>query len=335
MKVLDAGLLTTVQDLGRTGYQKVGVPVSGAMDIVALRVANALVGNEEEAAALEITLQGPTLELEADALIAACGAELEATIADVPVPSWRAILVAGGSTVSLGRTTSRCRSYLAVAGGIDVPKVMGSRSTHLLAGIGGHEGRALRGGDRVRVGSPSSRANETMVRAAAQVDALPFALSDRYVDPASLDVYEPPDEVRFVAGPHFDLLDEQDRRTLSTEMFRVSTRSDRMGYRLEGAGLASARSHDLISSAVVAGTIQVPPDGHPIVLMADRQTTGGYPMVAQVIAVDLPRVAQLKPGDPVTFRQISLDRAQDLLRVRNRRLQMLRKELEAGGKDRP
>ena len=335
MKVFEPGLLTTVQDLGRTGYQKVGVPVSGAMDTVALSVANALVGNDDGAAALEMTLRGPALEFEEDALVAFSGGDLTAEIADMAVPSWRAILVTRGCIVTLGKTTSGCRSYVAVAGGIDVTEVMGSRSTYLRAGIGGHEGRALRTGDRLRIGSPTPKVKEAMARAAAGIDALPFALTDRRVDPVALDLYEPAHEVRFVAGPHFDLLDELDRNVLSTEMFRVSTRSDRMGYRLEGPALASARGHDLISSAVVAGTIQVPPDGQPIVLMADRQTTGGYPMVGHVVAADLPRVAQLKPGDDIAFREIALDRAQDLLHGLKRRVTALSKELESDGSHRP
>lgn len=335
MKVLQPGLLTTVQDLGRNGYQKVGVPVSGAMDALALRLGNALVANDVGGAGLEVTLRGPTLQFERDGLIAICGSSIDAQIADVAVPSWRAILVSRGCVLKLGKTTSGSRSYVAVAGGIDLPEVMGSRSTYLRAGIGGHEGRALRAGDRLPLGSPSSKARETMGRAGAHLGPLPFALSERATEPGSVEVYERRDEVRFVRGPHFELLDERDRDLLATQSFEVSTRSDRMGYRLKGAALASASGHDLISSAVVGGTVQVPPDGQPIVLMADCQTTGGYPMVANVITADLPCVAQLRPGDQIRLQEVALEEAQRLLRDRDRKVATIRKELEADGKGRP
>lgn len=335
MKVVQPGLLTTVQDLGRTGYQKIGVPACGAMDALALGFANALVRNDDGAAALELTLRGPTLEFERDCLIAVAGSRIEATIADVKVDAWRALLVTRGSVVKLGAVRSGCRSYLAVAGGIDVPEVMGSRSTYVRAGIGGHEGRALRAGDRLRIGPPSTKARATMATAGAHLGPLPFALSDRRIDPDLLALYSGGDEIRFVAGPHFELLDDHDRQLLSSQRFEVSTRSDRMGYRLEGSPLGSAAGHDLVSTAVVAGTVQVPPNGQPIVLMADRQTTGGYPMVAQVITADLPRVAQLKPGDQIRLQQVDLQDAQQALRQRDRMVATIKKELEGDDQDRP
>ncbi len=329
MRVVDPGLQTTVQDLGRRGYQKFGMPEGGAMDRVALRVANALVGNDEDAAGLEITLRGPGIEFETDALIAVCGAQCTATIADVDVPDRRAVFVGEGAVLTVGSTASGCRSYLAIAGGIDVPDVMGSKSTYLRAAVGGLEGRALRAGDRVPIGEPSPAAHSVMAEAAADLGPLPFVLTERRADAASTVTALAGGRVRFVQGPHFELLDEQDRKSLVDEPFVISTRSDRMGYRLEGPALVSGGRADLLSSAVVAGTVQIPPDGHPIVLMVDRQTTGGYPVAAHVITADLAHVAQLRPGDEIYFEEVSVDDAQAALRQSEGRFESIIKELRS------
>ncbi|HEV3472089.1 MAG TPA: biotin-dependent carboxyltransferase family protein [Actinomycetota bacterium] len=328
MRIEDGGLLTTVQDLGRYGYQKVGVTPGGAMDGFSLRLANILVGNPEEAAALEITLRGPTVEFTSHALIALSGANLSPKISDLDIPLGRAVAVRRGSLLTFGRAVSGCRGYLAVAGGIDVPVVMGSRSTYLRAGIGGHEGRALRAGDELPIGAASQLATTTVQEALSVDDPLPFALSDRYVDRDDARLVRAGRAIRCVRGPHLDLMDDEDRQTLWASAFQVSTEADRMGYRLVGPSLSSARGRGLVSSAVTMGAIQIPPGGEPIVLMADRQTTGGYPVVGQVITADLPLVAQMKPGDELTLAQVDIAEAQEAMRETHRVLAEIKEEVD-------
>lgn len=328
MRILEGGLLTTVQDLGRYGYQKIGVTPSGAMDPFSLRVANILVGNPEGAAAQEITLQGPGVEFTSDTLIALTGADASPRISDVDIPMFRAVAVRRGSILTFGRATSGCRVYLAVAGGIDVPVVMGSRSTHLRAHIGGYEGRSLRTGDDLSIGTPTSIATATMAKAISDGGPMPFSLSDRYLemdDPRSALPRRP---IRCVRGPHFDAFSEADKRSFLGAPFEVSTDADRMGYRIAGPRLSSVQDESLISSAVTTGAIQVPPGGEPIVLMADRQTTGGYPIVAQVITADLRFVAQMRPGDELTFAEVGISEAHEALRAMHRSLAEIRRDIE-------
>lgn len=334
MRIVDGGLLTTVQDLGRYGYQKIGVSPSGAMDTPSLRRANILVGNPDGAAALELTLRGPVVEFASETLIALCGADLTAKICDVEIPRDRAIAVRGGSLLTFGRAMAGCRAYLAVAGGIDVPVVMGSRSTYLRASIGGYEGRALRTGDDVAIGTASPLATRAMAAALSDDAPVGFAPSQRYATnddprPASTETV-----IRYVAGPHFGDLRAEDKQRWVGEVFEVSPQADRMGYRLRGPRLSWARSEDVLSSAVTMGTVQLPLAGEPIVLMADRQTTGGYRVIAQVITADLPLVAQLKPGDRMRFTEVGLADAQQALRDEQRSLDEMRKEVDARASDR-
>jgi antagonist of KipI len=323
VKILDPGLMTTVQDLGRVGYQKDGITSSGAMDPLALRIANALVGNAANEAGLEATLKGPTIEFRHNAVISICGADLSPEIADVRLPNWRAILVMEGAVLRFGEAEWGCRAYLGVAGGIDVPEVMNSKSTYLRAAVGGFEGRSLRAGDNLAVGSVRTRAPS-----AARFGPLPFVLAEQSVLSAdALGLYELNQPVRVVRGPHIDMFDERERNVFLEESFEVSTSSDRMGYRLAGPRLDSSEREELVSSAVLAGTVQVPPSGEPIVLMADRQTTGGYPVIGIVASADLPRVAQMRPGDGVRFAEVSLQRAQVALRSQAQWVRELKKEV--------
>jgi antagonist of KipI len=327
MKIIDPGLMTTVQDRGRFGYQKRGVAPSGAMDPIALELANLLVGNEGTAAGLEMTIAGPTIEFQRDELISICGADLSPEIANLRLPTWRAIFVRAHSVLSFGAMRWGCRSYLSVAGGVAVPEIMGSRSTYTRAGIGGFRGRALRVGDEVPVGS-RHLASGAGLDAGASLSPMPFALSDRMVEPNdALGLYRTSKPVRVVTGPHYDLFDKRDRQTFLKQAFEVSPRSDRMGYRLSGPLLGSGERAELVSSAVVMGTVQVPGGGEPIVLMADRQTTGGYPSIAHVAAVDLPTVAQLKPGDAIGFEAVTIERAQSALRGQRERLIAMEREV--------
>ena len=299
--VIRSGMLTTVQDLGRPGHRAAGVPLGGPMDPFALRVANLLVGNPENAAGLECTLLGPELRFSADTIIALGGAEFDGLAA------WQPKGVRAGERIKLGAARKGCRGYLAVAGGIDVPVVLGSRSTYGRGGFGGLDGRALRDGDVLPVADVARRlANHWQI--------------DRRILPA----YAESATVRVVRGAQ---LDEFGGALFAAE-FKILPQSDRMGLRLGGAKLTRiGGAAELVSSAVAPGTVQVPPDGQPIVLMADAQTLGGYPQAAQVISVDLPLMAQLRPGDRVKFVKITLEEAHQLAFTREHTLALLHEGL--------
>ena len=294
--VVQPGLFTTVQDLGRRGHRAAGVPLSGAADSVSLRIANLLVGNSEDAAGLECTLLGPTLRFDRDATVAVVGAVFPG------LPSDRPVQVAAGTEIVLGHATHGCRGVLAVAGGIDVLPVLGSRSTLVTAGFGGFAGRPLKVGDRLAVGEAQGRSR--------QIKALPPPLAT-LKRPCVLRVI--PGEQAGVAGG-----------AIWSRSFRASSRSDRMGLRLDGEPLSCA-GHDacMTSVAVFPGTVQLPPDGRPIVLLADAQTIGGYPVIGQVIEADLPLAAQLRPGEAVRLRQVTIEEARDAMREREAALAML------------
>jgi len=290
--VEEPGMLTTVQDLGRWGWQHDGVSVSGAMDPRSHRRANRLVGNRDEAATLEVTLTGPVLRFEQACRIAVSGAEFELFLDDYRVSCDTVLRAEPGQVLRFGRRTDGARAYVAVAAGVDVPRVLGSRSTHLGSGMGGLEGRALRRGDRLRIGPPS--APDPTAEA-----AMPAALAPR-----------PPvgggSRVRMLPGPHCDLFRGADPLAmLAAARYRIRPESDRMGYRLEGAAIAGCDigglPHGFLSHAVPAGSVQAPPDGGVIVAMADRHTAGGYPRIAMVITADLPKLGQLAPGDWIEF----------------------------------
>jgi antagonist of KipI len=300
MRVIRPGMLTTVQDLGRRGYLAQGVPVGGAVDPFALRVANLLVGNREDAPALEVTLTGPELEFAEEAWVAVCGARFEG------VPAWRPVRVAPGGRLRFGRRTQGCRAYLAVCGGLDVGEVLGGRGTYLAAGFGGFAGRALREGDVVRL-TPSGR------RPSGH-----WAIDERV-----LPRYSAEPTVRVVPGSHASEFGGE----LYSGRFRLTPNCDRMGIRLEGPRLGRAAGAELASAAVAPGTVQVPPDGNPIVLLADAQTLGGYPRVAHAAGVDMPLLAQLAPGDWVRFAASSLAEAHALARAQENRLGLLRQGL--------
>ena len=314
--VLRPGLLTTVQDLGRLGHQREGVPVCGAMDPVALRVANLAVGNDPGAAGLEVTLLGPTLELEDERVLAVAGADLGARIDGQPVIPGRPVRARAGARLDFTGPRLRSRAYLAFAGGIAVDPVLGSRSTYLRGRFGGLEGRALAAGDALPLGAPAPLAQ----RIAAGIP--PGESAGWTIDAGELAGYSS-GFVRVLRGAHFSRLMARSRAALLEAPYRVTTESDRMGYRLAGPVLQLERPLELVSEAVAFGTVQLPPGGMPIVLMADRQTTGGYPRLLEVAAVDLPVLAQAAPGAELRFREISLEQAQDLYIARERLLSRL------------
>lgn len=323
MRIIRPGQLTTVQDLGRRGYRAAGVPLSGAMDPLALRIANSLVGNPESAAVLELTLVGPEVEFSADTLIALGGADCGG------LPAWKPVAVAAGERVVLGECVRGCRGYLAVAGGIDVPLVLGSRSTYARGGFGGFQGRPLQEGDVLKIADASVGAavrtenasrTEPAPQSAAHGD---LQVTTWRIDPRVLPAYGPAATVRVVPGAQAG----EFGRALFEAEFRVSPQSDRMGLRLTGRNLERSSAEELLSSAVMPGTVQVPRGGQPIVLMADAQTIGGYPQAAHVIGVDLPVLAQLRTGDTVRFVEVTLEEAHRLALVRDRALAMLREGL--------
>ncbi|PLS14770.1 KipI antagonist [Bacillus sp. M6-12] len=324
LTIIKPGLLTTIQDLGRYGFQKYGVIASGAMDRFAHRVANILVGNEENAPTMEITLLGPQIEFNENVLISICGGDLAPMINGLPVRPWRSVFIKKGSRLTFGSPRSGCRAYIAVAGGFSVPKVMNSSSTYLRAEIGGIFGRALKEGDQLRFGVPgilSKKMGESMT---ASMVERPFTEMDWSVaaDIMPYSVTEP--SVRITRGRQFHLFTNDSLESLFAERFQVTPQSDRMGYRLKGPSLQLENAEEMLSEAVTFGTIQVPSEGNPIVLMADRQTTGGYPKIGQVASVDLPLVAQMKPGEFIRFTEVSTQEAQRLLFEKEKRIQHLK-----------
>lgn len=341
MRVIKPGALTTLQDLGRYGSQRFGVPVNGVMDEWAHRAANLLVGNEGDAVSLEITLTGPTLRFERDTLIALTGAELGASVDGVPVQRNRAVLIRAGVDLVFSERKRGARAYLAVRGGFRGDAVMGSASTFLRGGFGGHAGRALMRGDRVAI-EPAAVRPTALIRLLVQSGAAriygpviaPEAfLNDDGSDGRQESEDEAPDDstwtLRCIPGPQWDRFDEESRARFVGARFRIDGRSDRMGYRLSGVAIHLSAPLEMISEATSFGTVQVPPDGNPIVLMADRQSAGGYPKIAYVATVDLPLLAQSMPGQSIGFELITLDQAQALYLEREAALQALQAEVRA------
>jgi antagonist of KipI len=325
LRVLRAGILSTVQDLGRYGSQRFGVPVGGVMDQYSHRVANLVVGNDEREATLEITLAGPRLEFTSEALIGLCGGDFESTIGGRPVPMARPVQVRAGSVLDIGSCRLGCRMYLAILGGFDVPLVMGSKSTYLGGEFGGYEGRALRRGDVLPTGEATAASYPELDSVAEEGRA--FRYPRWSVKANSAFLAHNHHRIRFVPGRHWERFGEDVRHQFCNTEFRIGLDSDRMGYRLEGLALAPDPPIEIQSEAVTFGSIQIPPDGRPIVLMANRQTVGGYPRMGEVASVDLPLLAQLPPRDTVRFEPITLESSQKLYLQRERGLALTRESL--------
>ena len=307
-----AGFLTSVQDLGRTGFRQLGVSTSGALDSFALRVANLLVGNDEGAAGLEITLGGLQLRFGDERIVAWCGGEFDVQIGSRALRAGHVAQLQSGDGLKFRRAQFGCRCWLAISGGIDVPVVLGSRSTDLRANFGGLEGRTLRGGGVVPLARrPGSLPPPTPISS--------WAGPHDWVSPAKRYPV-----LRFIRGVDWSRFDDATMKRFTISEFSVSPDSDRMGVRLEGPELKRKHETDLISEAVAPGTIQVPPSGKPILLLGDCQTIGGYPKIAHVITVDLAVAAQLRAGDGVRFSEVSLEDAHCLLLERERDLDRFR-----------
>jgi antagonist of KipI len=309
--VLKPGLLSTLQDAGRPGHAALGVGRAGAMDGPALQLANALVGNVDNEAAIECTLLGPTLKFIEATVIALTGATIEASVDGRPIPMWTRCHLPAGSVLQLGGMSVGCRSYLAVDGGFDVATVLGSRSTDLHARLGYANGRALRAGDALPTGACTSQAS---MHHNDELTSLPWSIDPHpWFDFA----FRP---LALLAGKHSALLDERSQQILHNEKFLLSKDSNRTAGRLDGHTLSLRQPLELISEATLPGTLQLPPSGQPIALLAEAPVTGGYPRIGQIAVVDLPRLAQRRPGDAVCFRPSTLDDAVRRLHEREQRL---------------
>ncbi|RZM29057.1 MAG: biotin-dependent carboxyltransferase family protein [Pedobacter sp.] len=306
-KVIKAGMLSTIQDLGRYGYRKSGIIVSGAMDKLALRIGNLLLGNNEEEAGLEITLIGPALLFEEAQSIVLTGADLSPSIDGAPIKMWRPVFIPKGSILTFGKPASGCRAYLSVAGGFKIKPALGSYATYLQAGIGGWEGRALKPGDQIPFKQP-------------------YKDKGKFNWTPDLKLYPGLNKqtVSVIAGPEFDLFTKESTAAFLSQEFSISKENNRMGYRLDGPGIHLAENKEMLSSAVTFGTVQVPQQGKPIVLMADCQTTGGYPRIAQVITADLSILAQKQTGSQIKFELITLAEAQKCLQQQEQQIQQLK-----------
>ena len=316
IEILEPGLLTTVQDKGRYGYQKFGVPVSGAMDAFALRAANTLVGNHDGAAGLEMTVGGSKVRFLAETLIAVTGADLSPALDGHSLPLWQSVEVSKGSVLSFGRARDGMRSYLAVAGGIDVPVVMGSRSTYLRGGIGGLDGRALKADDVLRTlpGEPDADRQERRL----PEHLLPHSYGRHH-------------EVRVVLGPQDKAFTADGIATFLSSEYSISMDSDRMGYRLEGPLIEHVSGPDIVSDGTPLGAIQVPGDGTPIILLADRGTTGGYTKLATVVSSDISKLAQAMPDDTLTFKAVTVEEAHGIVREQEAVLRSIHSVLPGQG----
>ena len=295
IKILDPGPQTTVQDLGRTGQMRYGIPPSGPVDRSAFLLANRLVGNPDTAAALECTLLGPRFDMTAAGAIAVTGADMPVSVNGRDAAGWTTIALKPGDVVKLGAARSGVRAYIGVAGGIDVPLALGSRATYLRGRVGGLEGRALRKGDELAV----------------------FAcgpVTMRRVPPHAIPDYTGEPTVRAILGPQDDRFTAAGIRALFDGRYEVLPQSDRMGSRLRGPRIEHARGHDIVSDGIALGSIQVPGDGQPIVLLVDRQSTGGYTKMATICSSDIWRVGQARPGQSIRFQQIDVEEAHRLLR---------------------
>ena len=307
LEVIEGGIFTTVQDLGRYGYQRYGVPVSGALDQFALRVANLLVGNAEGDAGLEMTLIGPRIRFLADTMIAVTGGDLGPLVDNQPVLCWRSIAVPRGGVLSFSGPRDGIRAYLAVAGGVDVPPVLGSRSTYTRSRLGGLAGHALAPGDRLPV-SPG----RSLRRVASR--ELPIQ---------HIPIYGNSHALRVLLGPQDDAFTERGIETFLSSTYTITQASDRMGSRLEGPTIEHRSGADIVSDGAPFGAVQITGEGLPIVLLADRGTTGGYTKIATVISVDLAGMAQAQADDAVSFRSVTLEEAHRILREQERVIEEL------------
>ena len=291
--VLDGGFFATVQDFGRTGYQQYGITVSGAVDRRSYVLSNILVGNGEHDAGLELTFKGPTLLFDADCVIAVTGGDFDFTLNNAPLPMYKAILVRKGDILSSGYRKTGCRAYIAFSGGIDVPPLMGSRSTYTRATLGGYHGRKLVKGDSLKLLIPGK---------------IPPNLDKRQIPPEDFSREEL--TLRVILGPQNDLFTKKGIETFFSETYTVTSSFDRMGYRLDGKEIEHVKDANIVSDGISFGAIQVPGEGKPIIMLSDKQTTGGYTKIGTVISSDIPVIAQCIQGNRIRFKEVTIEEAQ-------------------------
>ena len=296
IEVIKPGFFTAVQDMGRWGYQCYGVGIAGAMDTFSLAAANLLVGNPAGAAGLEMTLLGPALRFHRETIFALAGADLGPRLDGKPISNWACHPAPSGSILNFEGRKSGVRGYLGISGGINVPPVMGSRSTYLIGRFGGFEGRALKSRDHLPIPPPAANFRD---------------LSGNFFPENLLPPYQENPTLRVVLGPFADFFSGEGIKVFLSTEYLVTPQSDRMGYRLQGEPIQRQKPAELISCGLANGTIQVPPNGQPIILLADRQTIGGYPIIGTLIHADLPLIAQCAPGDRLRFSAVSLDEARE------------------------
>ncbi|NMP37695.1 MAG: biotin-dependent carboxyltransferase family protein [Clostridiales bacterium] len=295
MKITFPGALTTVQDLGRFGSMRFGFPASGAMDTDSARIANLLADNDEREAVLEMTMLGIKASFDSDCVIVLTGADMTPEINGEPIPMYAALEVRAGDILALSAAKSGLRCYMAVSGGFDIPSVMGSFSTNLKCAVGGFNGRALKAGD--------------VLDFRTQQDTL-FGISARRLEEDEIPRHD--EFIRVVLGPQDDYFTDEGVSTFLSQVYTLSNASDRMGVRLEGESIQAKAKSDIISDGIALGSVQIPASGKPIIMMADRQTTGGYAKIATVISADIPSLAQKKPGDSIRFKAVDIKQAQKI-----------------------
>jgi len=307
-EVVQPGLYTTIQDRGRFGYLQFGIPPCGVVDNFAYKVSNLLVGNGVNEAVLEVTILGPVLNILEDGVIAITGADLSPQLNDSPLPLWESIPIKRGDKLSFKGPKKGCRAYIAFGGGIDVPLVMGSRSTYVAGKIGGIGGRSLIAGDKITKGKT-------------------YGTPGKRIPQEFIPTYSNNPTIRVILGPQDDYFSEGIQTFLDSE-FKVSSKADRMGYRLEGPIISHKEGVEksIISEPSVPGGIQVPPDGQPIILLVE-QTVGGYTKIATVISSDIPRVAQAKPGDRIQFERVNLETAHEIFLQQKQMMQQIEDRL--------
>lgn len=316
IRVLKAGMLTTVQDLGRTGYQSQGFSVAGVMDVRSFKIANLLLDNPENEAVLEFTLIGPTLQFTSETIIAITGGDFTPTLNGEPVPMYEAVYVNRGDILKFGSARTGSRGYIAFSSYLDVPVVMGSRCTNLKSGIGGFKGRKLK--------------DEDYINFRIKRRYLPYFLS-RKLKPEDFSAEQ--ETLRVVLGPQDERFTKAGIETFLSEEYTVTSDFDRMGCRLEGAFIAAKEMGDMISDGIACGSIQVPSHGKPIILLSDRQTTGGYPKIATVASVDIPKLVQRKTDHKLRFQAISVQEAQQLYREEENDYNRMRQEIHVPCKE--
>jgi len=314
--IRNSGLLTTVQDLGRYKYQAFGVSVSGAMDQRSLRLANLLVGNDVDEAGLEVTMLGPTIEFMEDNVIAITGGDLMPQLNNVGISMNTALVCHKGDVLSFKGIKSGSRAYIAFAGGLSVPNVMGSKSTYTKASIGGFKGRKLEKGDEIGFENPKASIHNLSKRT--------LNINNQFSNDINL---------RVIMGPQEDYFTEEGLNTFLNSTYIVSNEFDRMGCRLEGEKIQHKKDGNIISDGIAFGAIQVPSHGTPIIMLADRQTVGGYTKIANIISVDLPKLAQAKPGDKISFLNVSVEEAQNLYIKELKDLEKLKEEFSIENKN--